>query len=120
MIQFEVEGKVPSKSNSYKLATKGRTPIMYKGHDLKHYERNFIYQTPAKYKSLLIDKPFKLHVIVYFDSRRPDIDNSLKIILDCLENTKTIKNDNLCYRLIAEKKIDKENPRVLIRLEVLE
>ena len=41
-----------------------------------------------------------------------DLDNSLKVVLDCLQYTKTIKNDNRCAKIVAEKFIDKDAPRI--------
>ena len=51
---------------------------------------------------------------------RTDIDNSLKIQLDCLQKSKTIKNDNLCVKVVAEKFIDKEHPRVEFKIITIE
>ena len=45
-----------------------------------------------------------------------DLDNSLKCLLDCLQYSKTIKNDNRCVKIVAEKFIDKESPRVEFKL----
>ena len=36
------------------------------------------------------------------------------------EKTKTIKNDNLCVKVVAEKFIDKENPRVEFRIVTID
>lgn len=59
-----------------------------------------------------IDKRFKLTMDVFFSSDRPDIDNSVKVILDMLQSSKVIKNDRLCSELHVRKLIDKKNPRI--------
>ena len=64
------------------------------------------------YKYELIDTEFKFIIDVYYDSRRPDLDNSLKVVLDCLQKAGAIKNDNRCLEIIAKKHLDKDNPRV--------
>lgn len=51
---------------------------------------------------------------------RSDIDNSLKIQLDALQHAKAIKNDNLCVKVVAEKFIDKVNPRVEFKIITIE
>ena len=45
-----------------------------------------------------------------------DLDNSLKVVLDCLQQTHTIVNDNKCCKIVAEKFIDKSNPHIEFRL----
>lgn len=51
-------------------------------------------------------------VKVFERSVRYDLDNSIKTILDCLQYAKAIKDDNLCIRIDAEKKVDRRTPRV--------
>jgi Holliday junction resolvase RusA-like endonuclease len=46
-----------------------------------------------EYKYELIETEFKFIIDVYYDSRRPDLDNSLKVVLDCLQKAGAIKND---------------------------
>lgn len=64
-----------------------------------------------------IDKRFKLTIDVYFSSDRPDLDNALKVTLDCLQAAKAIKNDRLCAEIHARKMIDKEQPRIEFLIE---
>ena len=49
---------------------------------------------------------------MFYRSNLPDLDNALKILLDCLQMTKTIDNDRYCTKIVAEKFVDKENPRI--------
>lgn len=106
-----IYGNVPSKSNCYKVTTIGGKARMYKAKALKEYEKSFMYQI-GLHKDLNISTHFRFSCCVYFPSRRSDIDNAAKVLLDCLERAGAIKNDNLCYQLRMDKAIDKDNPRV--------
>ena len=64
------------------------------------------------YEYKLIEGNFKFIIDVFYDSRRPDLDNSLKVVLDCLQKAQAIKNDNKCLEIIAKKHLDKEEPRI--------
>lgn len=75
------------------------------------YEKSFFWQV-GPYRNLNITGPFELYIRVYFTTMSHDLDNSLKAVLDCLQQTKTIKNDNKCCKIVAEKFIDKKNPRI--------
>lgn len=108
-------GQAPSKSNAYKIinvcghAKLGKTPATVR------YENSFYIQV-GPYKNLNIEGFFELHVRVYFTTMAHDLDNSLKVVLDCLQHANAIKNDNKCTRIIADKFIDKNNPRIEFRL----
>ena len=59
-----------------------------------------------------IDKFFSIDLDAYFSSNRKDLDGCFKILLDCLQHCKAIKNDRLCVEIHARKLVDKEKPRV--------
>lgn len=113
-----IQGQVPSKSNSYKVITINGHGSIGKTDKLEAYERNFYLQ--CKHRGMKIDRPFKLYVDVYYESNRPDLDNGLKVILDCLQYAGVVKNDRNCIEIVARKFVDKANPRAEITLEVLE
>ena len=108
-------GQVPSKSNSYKVITLNGHGSLGKQKALKSYEDSFYIQVGA-YRDMDIKGFFELHVRVYFTTMSHDLDNSLKIILDCLQHTKTIANDNKCVKIVADKFLDKNNPRIEFKL----
>lgn len=114
-----ITGNVPSKSNQYRIITLKGHGSLAKTKALKEYENTFFMQS-GKYRNLNIDKYFEYHVKVFYPSMRTDIDNSLKIQLDCLQKCKAIKNDNLCIKVVAEKFIDKENPRVEFKIVTID
>lgn len=113
-----IVGQVPSKSNGYRIVRIGGIgghSSLKKSDTLKRYEQSF-YMQMGVYRNLHIDGLFELHMDVYFTNMSHDIDNSLKIVLDCLQSGGAIKNDNRCTHIVARKFIDKTNPRIEFRL----
>lgn len=109
--EYTITGNCPSKSNCYKVIRLGNRCSLGKQKHLKRYEDSFMVQM-LNYKYELIETEFKFIIDVYYDSRRPDLDNSLKVVLDCLQKAGAIKNDNKAMEIVAKKHLDKENPRV--------
>lgn len=109
-------GKCPSKSNCYKVIQLGKHASLAKTKALTDYEKSFYLQCNI-YRNKNITGLFEIHLHVYYDSNRADLDNSLKIILDCLQKVNAIKNDNNCVKIIAEKFIDKIKPRIEFTLK---
>lgn len=119
-------GVVPSKSNCYRIITfkskdkEKQHASLAKTAELKQYEKNFILQC-NKYRRAAIDQEFKIEIDVYYPSRRADLDNSLKVVLDLLqhENVNAITNDNKCIEILAKRKLDVKNPRIEFTLSVI-
>lgn len=105
-----IYGKLPSKSNAYKIITLYGHGSLAKQKVLKEYEKNFYLQCGLR--GAKINGFFKLTVDVYHENMRPDLDNGMKILLDCLQGCKAVKNDRNCVEIHARKLIDKNNPRV--------
>jgi len=106
-----IRGNVPSKSNGYKVIKINGKGALCKSDELKNYEFAFFAQC-NKYRNKHICKPFEIDLKVYYPSQRSDLDNALKIILDCLQKVGAITNDNKCMKITAYKLIDKINPRI--------
>lgn len=104
-------GKVPSKSNCYKITTIAGHGSLYKDKGLKDYEKSFYLQC-NKYRNQNIDGLFEFYLDVYNESQRADLDNSFKVVLDCLQGCNAIKNDRNCIKIVAQKFVDKTNPRI--------
>jgi Holliday junction resolvase RusA-like endonuclease len=104
-------GNTPSKSNSYKIININGHASLGKTKVLKEYENRFYIQCD-KYRNANIMGYFELYLKVFYPSERSDLDNSLKIILDCLQKVNAIRNDNKCVKIVAEKYLDKERPRI--------
>ena len=112
MIQnIVIIGNTPSKSNSYKVIRMGGRCGLGKQKKLYDYEKSFLSQISA-HKYDMIESEFKFVIDVYYPSRRSDLDNSLKVVLDCLQKCNAIKNDNKCMEIQAKKFLDKLNPRI--------
>jgi Holliday junction resolvase RusA-like endonuclease len=108
---FTITGNCPSKSNCYKVIRLGSKCSLGKQAKLKSYENSFKLQL-LNYKYEMIEGNFSFKIKVYYDSRRPDLDNALKVVLDCLQKGGAIKNDNKAMEILATKHLDKLNPRV--------
>ena len=110
-----IYGQAPSKANTYKIitvVTNGKKHGSLSKTDALHkYEHDFYLQCGA-YRNKNISGFFELYVDVYFHSNQPDLDNSLKVILDCLQGCKAIKNDRNCVKIVANKFVDKNNPQI--------
>ena len=110
-----IAGSVPSKINSYRIVTVGGHGSLAKTDALKKYETAFYLQM-GRYRGLGIQGLFELHADIYWSSMSHDLDNALKIILDCLQRGGAIRNDNRCTHIVERKFIDKRNPRVEFRI----
>ncbi|MEE3495848.1 MAG: RusA family crossover junction endodeoxyribonuclease [Butyrivibrio sp.] len=106
-----IPGQPPSKANSYRVITFNGHSSLGKTSAMKSYEKKF-YLMCGAYRNMRIGGFFELYVDVYFQSNLPDLDNALKVILDCLQGCDAIKNDRQCVRIVANKYIDKVNPRI--------
>lgn len=104
-------GNTPSKSNCYRIITLNGHGSLAKTQKLKDFENTF-YMQCGGYRNMNITNYFEFHCKVYYPSMRSDIDNSLKVLLDSAQKANIIKNDNLCVKVVAEKFVDKLNPRV--------
>jgi len=108
-------GQAPSKSNNYKIVYVAGHPKISRTDSIGKYEKSF-YMQVGPYRNMMISGFFELYVRVYFTTMSHDLDNSLKAILDCMQQARVIKNDNKCVKIVAEKFIDKNNPRVEFRI----
>lgn len=119
VIKFIIPGNVPSKSNCYKIVNLKGFSSLAKTASLKDYEKKFFMCFNPTYRNLELDHYFKLEGNIYYPSNRSDLDNSLKIILDCLQRmTKTIKNDNKCVEIHFHRAVDVANPRIDCKLTI--
>lgn len=115
--QETIYGQVVSKANNYTVGNNaGMGRHIVKTAELKAYERSFLKQCRI-YANRMINGRFTLFVTVYEGSLRYDLDNALKTILDCLQMAKAIVNDNQCVRIVADKKLDRRNPRIIFAIQ---
>lgn len=106
-----IYGQVIGKANNYMVVPGGSGKRLIKNEKIREYERLFASQCKI-YRNKRISSRFQLSVHVYNTSDRHDLDNALKTICDCLQYVGAITDDNLCSKIVAEKSIDRRNPRV--------
>lgn len=108
-----IHGQILAKANHYQAvpdtATGGSRIILDEA--FRAYAKSFRQQCHI-YKDRGIDRPFILFCHVWHSHKRFDLDNSLKTLLDLLQDVKAISDDNLCICIQAVKHIDPQNPRV--------
>ncbi|MBP3829628.1 MAG: RusA family crossover junction endodeoxyribonuclease [Bacteroidaceae bacterium] len=113
-------GQVVAKANNYQAVPDGAGGRrIIKSDAVREYERSFKRQCRV-YAGMKIDRPFVFDVVVYESSRRYDLDNSLKTLLDCLQMCDAITDDNLCIEIRARKAVDPRRPRVVYSLHEVE
>jgi Holliday junction resolvase RusA-like endonuclease len=111
MTRQVIYGQVPSKSNSYRAISVNGINKLVKTNKVRKYERSFLLQC-NQYRNVEISNYFEFYADIFFQSWRSDLDGCTKVILDCLQKAKAIKNDNKCVKIYLRKFIDKNQPRV--------
>lgn len=117
MVQV-IKGNTPSKSNCYIIVSiKSKDPLkrgfssLAKTKALKKYEEDFFIQCNL-YRNANIEGYIEFYMDVYYENQRSDLDNSLKVVLDCLQKVNAFANDNKVTQIHVRKFLDKSNPRV--------
>jgi len=113
-ITFEIIGEPASKANArQKVMVKGRVQFI-KSRKALGYKNTFQRQCPRLKE--LITSDVSVEMLIYYASRRPDLDESL--ILDCMEgfiyaNDRQVREKHMYWGL------DKKNPRTVIRVSAV-
>jgi|TARA_E500000318_G_scaffold29320_2_gene29288 Holliday junction resolvase RusA-like endonuclease len=112
---FVILGEPASKANSRKIVNFGKRVALIKSQKARDYEKIFADQCPVLKN--LIETDVKVELIIYYASRRPDLDES--VILDCMQgkiyvNDRQVKQKHIYWGL------DKERPRTHVRVSPLE
>lgn len=105
-----IYGDVVSKSNQYRIIKIGGHASLKKTDAVKKFEEKFYLQNPLR--NAKIRGFFEFYLDVYFGSNRKDLDGAFKLVLDALQSSKTIINDRNCVKIVANKFIDRINPRL--------
>ena len=113
--QFIIYGEPASKANSRKIVNFGKRMGVIKSQKARDYEKDFAKQCPTLEN--LIENDVKVELIIYYASRRPDLDES--VILDCMQG-KVYVNDRQVKRKIVYWGLDRDTPRTHIRVSPLE
>lgn len=120
LVWEQIDGAVCSLKNSYTIGNNkhGQRHII-KNEKMRQFEASFDRQCRI-YKDKNINRPCKLHVVVYEPSWSWDLDNAVTSLCDALQRNHAVVNDNLIQLLDARKVIDPSNPRIVYALEQLE
>lgn len=112
-ISFVIYGEPASKANSRRIVRRGNKIASIKSAKALSYSDSFKAQAPKDVA--MLTGPVRIHMDIYYASRRPDLDESL--ILDLLQGV-VYEND----RQVREKHIywglDPDKPRVCITVEI--
>ena len=109
-----IKGECVSKANSRRLVYVGGKPRFIKSKKGLEFIKTIEEQVaPCKF----LEGDLHATIKIYYSSRRPDLDASL--VLDGLEGI-WFKNDRAFKRIITEKYLSKENPRVEVSVEEIE
>jgi len=112
---FQILGEPASKANSRKIVLIRGRPASIKSDKARKYASYFLEQCQPLDE--LFETDVKVEMLIYYASRRPDLDESL--ILDLMQgviykNDRQVKQKNIYWGL------DRERPRTVIRVSPLE
>jgi Holliday junction resolvase RusA-like endonuclease len=120
LAEITITGQPPRKSNQRQLVRRGRgknaRPMFIKSKEARAYVKHFkeIVSEEDQQQHGSLDENLRVDIAVWYTSRRPDL--SVELILDCLEAAKVIKNDRYIREVHTYGFVDKENPRIKLRL----
>ena len=115
LCEFTIEGEPASKSNSRRLVKiKGRVAFI-KSKKALNYSKHFELQCPTY--DTLYEEDLAIALKIFYQSKRPDLDESL--ILDLIQG-KVYKNDRSIKLKYVEWGLDREFPRTLVVLGPVE
>lgn len=120
LAEFTIIGQPPRKSNQRRIVSRGRgknaRPMLIRSADALRYEKDFIQQVVGTHKQEWgsLKEDLRIDINVWYTSRRPDL--SIELIKDCLTKARVIKDDRYIREERTNGYVDKENPRISIRL----
>ena len=112
---FQILGEPASKANSRKIVLIKGKPASIKSDKARKYMRDFLCQ--CKPLEVMFEEDVKVEMLIYYSTRRPDLDESL--ILDLMQGL-IYKNDRQVKSKAIYHGLDKSNPRTIIRVSALE
>lgn len=111
-----LHGNPLSTGSIYRSACQGNFPRTYMTHEGKALKEAYQLQAQAQWKEGLMLRDLEVEVRFYFSRKgKHDIDNHFKILFDSLTGI-VWKDDTQIVRLVAEKFIDREHPRIEVRV----
>ena len=110
-ISFSILGEPASKANSRKAVVIRGRPAFIKSQKARDYVAMFDKQCPSLDELLTND--VLVEILIYYGSRRPDLDESL--ILDCMQD-RIYKNDRQVKQKFIYWGLDRGAPRTIIKV----
>lgn len=107
-----LHGKPVSTNSLYKYGSSG----VYMTQDGKDFKESYGWEIRSQFKGQMIKDPVRIEMDLYFNNkRRRDWDNYAKIACDAMEGI-VLKDDKQIMKATVEKKYDKLDPRIEIRV----
>ena len=110
----------------YRIIYQGGRPIIssYLTKEAEDFKQYMHYVMTRKAKECnwitpLNNQYIKMSLIFFMNKLGKDADNHIKLIQDSLQETGLVKNDSKIIPVIKRLYVDKQNPRVKIKLEIL-
>jgi len=117
MVKITLLGKPVSTNHAYKVTCRGKFGTIYMAADARAIKEDWQYQAKRQWrrKNPITDDVSVTVRFYHKDRRKHDIDNYFKLLFDALSGI-VWEDDVQIIELIAQKYIDKENPRVEVIL----
>ncbi len=117
LLDIELDGLPPTVNQMYRTASK--THIRYKTKTTREYQAYVV----NKIREVYIAEPYtgSVAVTVLFltsDKRRWDIDNRLKVLLDCLQMAKLIADDKQVDKISLERQREQSVIKTLLQVRL--
>ena len=109
LCELTIAGEPASKSNSRRFVSIRGRPAFIKSKKAIDYSKNFELQCPTY--DTLYEEDLAIAIKIFYQSKRPDLDESL--VLDLLQG-KVYKNDRSIKLKYVEWGLDREFPRILV------
>jgi len=119
-----IEGQLYSKKNSKQIVRRGDRAMIISSNQVLKQEKPLKYQLlqkKAEWLKIIENKKFPLHIqfeIYRKNHGRFDYINIVQQLLDCMQNTGWLPDDNMNYVIpyFLPYKKDKDKPRIIINI----
>ncbi len=115
LIRGVIHGNLPGKANSRKIVKFGGILRVIKSDEARDWEERFQAAVAFSARNLHTIPwkkgiPLQLTAEVYYDSMRQDLE--VELLKDALQRAGVIENDRYIFKVMATRRVDKNNPRV--------
>ena len=117
-IEFTIKGEIPSMKNTLRVGRGGH--VYHADNAVKEYKNAFWLQLPSRFRLMVLTGSVKVSIEVYQKDHRKDAHNAQDLVFDCLQHCGLIGNDRQIEAWEGRKFIDKNNPRVVVKVEAMQ